>query len=436
MNEEKWQGIATHSTKFLNPKLKQNALCADVISSVPEAYICSKTTQIREKYWASPLNSADMKIANAFLEDLKAKNQLPENYIPSIEDHRVSQVLLPKKNWQDGHYVSVTPVSSLGMVHENHSRISDLEIYHKAVMIQPNAQIRSNQSYLMNKIGGAIKALRDDIDFNSLQLESRNNDQFWKGDFVELTGTAQGVDVFSGALAYGLPALTAIGGFVHVIERLLGVDIEFAFGIKGSTYQHGQKMSSQLKAGSGSVISGFGRIESKSVSAVLSAYNLAKRTANFDFVLMLRSNKCKLEAIKAALNKINNKRIAGGSVFNEEIKIKRKKKAEKAFYITDFSKTAQYILGRSKNYVDALDVLHHLYQKDIRNKGYRYFTANQVGFGLLETPEKRANLRQIEYMHAWAESIHGTIMLGHASKRMWFSKIYLDHGIIYRNIKR
>lgn len=59
----------------------------------------------------------------------------------------------------------------------------------------------------------------------------------WRGDFVQLEARCEGINVAAGMLAVGWPAITALDGLVHALERQTGQCIEFALGLRSSEWR-------------------------------------------------------------------------------------------------------------------------------------------------------------------------------------------------------
>lgn len=408
--------IATHSSKTLNSRLKQSALVSE-LSGIPVNAICSATTIMRKVFWACPNNAADMKYWREVIE--ATDHNLVPTELPGITEPYLKQMLLPI-NAQNDEYVSVTPVLSLGLMSEVFLRLKEQSLPYRSWTIQPTPAAMANHGEALLMQSGKVSLLRRGV----AKIEQGE----WRGDFVQLTARCEKINVSSGMLAIGFPAITAIGGFVHSLERELNVDIDFAFGLRSVDWINGVV---KVQHHSNSYGSFNGRVKGSLVKAK-PGYVTDEITANSEVVILFRTQGS-LDALVAKLN--NKHRLAGGQLFDLEVIKVIDGKPIKASYLLDASRDVARL--RDKEGIDNLQVALLMYGMGGEWRGSEWFqpkrgyTLNHTGYGFLEKPKERDGSRG-NYPHAWVESTHSLVTQGSMSDSGWWSLSAQDGGFFWQ----
>lgn len=394
--------IATHTPKYFNARVKNEAICSR-IENVAEYLVCSKNVSMRKELWACPLNSANMKKTRAEIEALEDGSEV-EAYLPNITDPKVKQLLLPF----DGDYISVSPVPSVGLLNELFNRLREQRIHNYKHIIQPNLLALANHGEGLLSQAGFIRALRRGV--------FRVDKKEYKDNFVQLTANCQSMNISNGMVAIGFPAITAIGGLVHSIERKIGKDILFSIGLKKCNWKKGIEKSVAVVG--------------KKVSNVLVTDEVK---ANADIVILLKTDDVNdLESIAKELKGVT--RICGGSLFNENVSIIKNGMPDYASYLYDCSFNL-----KATNEKDVLQVALDFYASDrkevdgkLKATGNNY-TLNQTGYALLETPTERNNSRN-GYKHAWVEPVFSLVAQTDMCNLAWWVRSQDEQGVFWHGI--
>jgi hypothetical protein len=216
--------IATHAPKMLNARLKQAALRAHIRN--PEGdVVSSATTHLRRQHWACPSNAADMGKVRKEIDDTNLDELTP--LLPDITDGAVKQILLPLADWRANEYVTTTPVASMGLCHEVAQRLWEKWLPSTRWLLQPVSTSLSNHGEMLMKQGGYLRLLRRAV-------ARIGESPAWRGkeSLIALTGHVERANVASGLVCLGFPAMTAIGGLLHGIERSTNQELDFAFGMR------------------------------------------------------------------------------------------------------------------------------------------------------------------------------------------------------------
>lgn len=374
--------LATHSVKALNSRMQQSAIRAVLNQQLPPETFSSQLLPV--KYFAAPTNAADIRTFRE-LAEYQNSQQTPIDEIgvelPTIQDGRITQVLLPYAD----DYVSITPVSSLALM--NAVNYATLERRHMQA-IQPVVASIANHGDPVCAFKGYTKLINNWIskDTEESNLESP---------VVLLTGRCERIVLANGYITAGLPALTAIGGAVHVLERQTGFKIPFAFGIKNRTGLQGAKL--------GQLNNREHRTNTDSGKKAIFSYEV---TANADIAIAL-----KFESLADAEKIIDAckllQRLAGGHLFDVEARITSEIPGYNWYSKID----DPYKCATFDQFIHAV------------NEGYSLI---QTGFALLESPSAKKMSRL--GLHAWAEPIFHLFSLG---KLQSFFKLDSSDTVIY-----
>jgi len=410
--------ISTHTPKMFDARIKSDGINAKIQGSVPLSTICSKTTTQRKELWAAPRNAAEMKMWRETLANLPA-DYTHKASLPNITDPFLKQVLLPL-DWRNGSYVSATPLASMGVLHELFKRIGELNLPYKKWVVQPNPAAMANHGEALLLQGGAVRMLR--------RGPAKITQGDWRGDFIQLTARCESMNVSSGMMATGFPAMTAIGGFIHSLERKIGHDIEFAFGMKSASWIHGVRRIAVNRNSTNS--SPGGRLGGK--IRPVPGFVVDEMVANCEIVLLLKT-KAEPEALQSLLKKAH--KLAGGCLFDVDVSAVSNDAPTNASYFVDAS--ADIARKIRKPGVDNLQAALEMYAADGQwvddewlqpRNGY---TLNHTGYALLEKPVNRSGSRD-NYPHAWAESTFSLITQGSMTENCWWSRAYDDSGVFWK----
>lgn len=385
--------LATHIPKMLNAQVKQSALVAYIKNS-PRGMLCSKNIGLRQKFFAAPYNASDMR-------RYKGKGQnivtpIPESFSDKLS-HKVKQLLLPVED----SYVSTTPVISAGFLYEIKQRLFEKKIHCQTWVIQQNKAAIANH-------GEALMLMNGNVSLLQFRSDKRNFLSKWRGNFVQLSGTLVDYNASSGMVSAGLPAITGIGGAVHVLERETGLHIEFALGIQNCNIRNGAQSDTVVKS-----------------HVPVNDLITDEVSGNTEFSLLLRctggnSDITSLKKIATALPKLT--RLAGGKIFDTQIKTCINEKPQEMGYITD----------QSKNMVTKRDLLDQALDA-YKNAHYGVGTSLvQAGFAFLHDPAPNAAARN-GYNHAWSEPLYTLVQQQGACDEMFWRRSNVSSCVYWSN---
>lgn len=410
--------ISTHTPKMFNARIKSAAILAKIEGQISDCIICSQTTVMRKEMWAAPANAADMKQ----WRDTIAR--LPDDFVlepclPDIKDPQLKQLLVPA-DWRNDLYVSVTPVASMGVMHELYRRLYEQNLPFRKWIIQPTPAAMANHGEALLMQSGSVRLLR--------RGPAKITQGSWRGDFVQLTARCEGMNISSGMVAVGFPAITAIGGYIHSLERKIGQDIEFAFGINSADWVSGVPKITTYKNSYGSST---GRVKGGKVAPV-PGYSTEEIVANCEIVLLLKTKADPLE-LRDIL--VNTHRLAGGRLFDVDVSVISDGIPPSASYLLDAS--SDIARKRKKEGSDSLQAALEMYAMDgswIDGEWHQPrngYTLNQTGYAFLEQPVERIAARG-NYPHAWAESTFSLITQGSMTESCWWSKNSNEAGVFWK----
>lgn len=374
--------IGTHAPKLFNSRIQQAAICADIQGEIPKQYICSKNLTQGKKYWALPNSAAYMRIFKEQIEALKGKPEdvLPDNIAPEIK-----QLLLPYQN----DYVSVSPVPSCMVLSEVWKRLKEKETTYKHWTIQPTQAAMATHGQILSEQYGRVRMFIRGTKKVDARLAEKDS-------FVQLEAEIQDLNIASGMVAQGFPAITAIGGLVHMLERETNQKIQFAIGFKKIQHHEGVKKFSRYKSGN-----------------ITPALITEEITGNARIVLLLKGYN--LEDIAKALKGI--RRFASGRIVDETISIQHNTQPSAASFLNDASD--DLVIA-----TDALDAAIDVYKgKDSMH------TIIHAGYAFLEEPTLRTDSRQGK--HTWAEPLFASVCLSPFSKQSWWSRYEEDKFVVW-----
>ncbi|MCD0280445.1 hypothetical protein JWH04_16165 [Xanthomonas melonis] len=408
--------IGTHNPKMFNARLKQPGVRARILAPEQDV-VTSATTKLRRELWAIPTNSADMARERAQVEtQAGAALLVPE--LPRIADPGVKQLLLPVGDWRQDEYVSTTPLVSMGLAHELYKRLQERDLPHVRWKIQPIPAALSNHGEALLLQSGAVRLLRRGV-------ANVRGEGVWDEPVVVLQGRVERMSVAAGMLAVGWPAITAIGGLVHAIERKTGVELDFAFGMNDVRWIEGPLHTLSRGSSPTPPRALDGRIRAGQAYASVSptpGYQRDEIQANGNFVLLLRAPIEAIAAVVVETGKIT--RLAGGSIFDSQVYTAKPGAArqEMAFLLD-----ASIEVGRRENGADALDAALGAYGRDGEWRDGEWwqarngYTLNASGYAWLEQPQQRDNVRG-NYPHVWSESVFSLVTQGSLTPSSWWRR--------------
>ncbi|RQR79129.1 hypothetical protein DIE11_17145 [Burkholderia sp. Bp9012] len=361
--------------------------------------------------WACPTNAADMRM----FREIAASSDFSTPQLPPIIDPGLKQILVPQQDWATDGYVSVSPVASAGLAHEVFARLPERKLPSHRWMIQSIPAAVANHGETLLVQDGAVRLIRRGVSKILMHSELQGN-----APAVVLRGRVERMNVAGGMLSVGLPAITAIGGLVHSIERRVGSALEFAIGLNDSRWVAGARhtvtrgatvvpvaLQGRIRAGQayGTVVPKYG-------------YQRDEIQANGHFLLLVRGGPS--DAIGEELKRIT--RFAGGSVFDSVVDIIQPgARIEPASFIVDASQE----LRRRPAGTDALDAALSAYGRDgswIDRNWFQHrngYSLSMSGYAWLEPPQNRKNSRD-NYPHVWAEPVFSLVTQGRLSEMAWW----------------
>lgn len=360
--------IATHSLKSLDSRLKQSPIIARTFSKVPSDLLSSDLLPV--KFFASPTNAADIKYSRLLAMTANDEQKTITDVgvsLPEIMDGRIKQVLIPYHH----DYCAITPVPNLAVIEAINESDSDSYVWHNLQPVKAGATNHGDP--IASKVGN-IKLLKNWLPKHLPDGHTVNSQTL----LFLITTTVHNINVSSAYVSTGLPALTGIAGYVHVLERDTGLHLPFGFGIKNVSGVREAKLGTN---------SNF-----KTAKA-----NLAKRavitneiTATAEIAVVLKiSSQSDAAKLVEAVKKVN--RICGGSVFELQAGLTGELPA--FFWYQKNSDPAKPTCF--EDFINA------------HNQGVKLI---QSGYAFLELPINKENARHA--LHAWAEPIFSLVEVG------------------------
>ncbi len=412
MTDKLQNSIATHSLKHMQATVKQSPVRA-FINHAPSDLISSFTVAQDQILWASPRNAADIKKVKALMEVADC-DQLPP-YLPDLEAPEAKQLLVPI-DWKNDHYVSVTPLTSLGLMDTLNKRMYQRDSPRIASTIQPNPMAFANHGELLQKTKGKVWTMRRGM--------SKPEQGQWIGDFYQITVSVESMNITSGFMSKGLPAIAGIGGMVHVLERETGKSLNFAVGIQSIEWIEGVKKTATINP------------NQKKTGGLSLGFDTSERTANAKLVILIKGD-VTLREIEEAAKKLT--RICGGSTWDMQV-FEVAGKPAPASYLIDASKDIARLQNEG---MDALDAALSMYERDGQYiehddkrswlQGKNGYTLLCNGYSFLEEPKERKRSRN-GYLHAWAEPTFSLITQGAMGDLAWWGREESKGGVFWRHL--
>lgn len=389
--------VATHSIKVLDSRIQQGPIRTQ-IDNLGEGVFASHLFPI--EYFAAPMNPNLLSQARGEANAANMHGKSLADYgehIPDLMDGRTKQLLLPYQ----GRYLAITPAPSLNVMFKLNKYSNLIQSSHKHCL-QPVLANTVNHGDPVCAYAGYVTLFRNSISkIGPLEHELED-------DVIIIEARCEQMNVSSGYVSMGLPNLTAIGGFVHTIERKLECSIPFAFGIQ---YFDLDERNNEVKSNSHTSASGFYKPRR--------FINEIKVNTSIAFALKLNHDWA-FDVIKKEANSFN--RFCGGVLF--DVRVSRTKKLKNySWYntssipesLSEYGRISQSGVGDAIMGVKAGQAgIEYLKEHHASFFGYLSALANdfkliQSGYVLLNEP--RETYKSRADLHAWAEPVFSLIQL-------------------------
>ncbi|WP_180099429.1 type I-F CRISPR-associated protein Csy2 [Acinetobacter sp. YH12153] len=420
--------LSTHHLKLLDATLKVSALQQIIPTDVPKHLICSKNVALRQTLWACPNSAGDIRTWREESERVRPLTQSGqyqyETIIPDRVNADIPTVLFPMdyvhEPLADLKYLALSPAPSLGLIYEVFKRGFETGQPNtmESKVLQPNPSAFSNHGELMLTQSGRYRSMNTHIPrtrhYDQDEYESLKEKLAAEDSFVLFTARVEDANVGAGLIVNGLPAITAVGGFIHVLERETLQNIDFAVGVRSVHVDQGKaKYVDQSPNNRGNLSKGV----VKNVR-----FNYKETTGTVEIVMILRcaDQKKLMKALKEGVY-----RIAGGTVWDATVTTKVKAEdVANTIWIYSNEKFDQRIDDYFANHPEIEvapnsdnpslrkpDILDCAISFNNLRENHHSYSIIPNGYVLLEEPKKRNNLRTKGYDHAFAEPLFCLIEL-------------------------
>ena len=383
------KNYGTHAAKMFDSSIKQFAMVANMAGKPPKHFISSQSVKGRE-LWAMPFNAADMATAKAV-----CPKTLPV-YLPDFMDGRLKQILLP---YRDG-YLAAAPVPSAKVHYELFCALKDKP--YRSWLIQPVMAAWSSHGESVLAQKGRFRLLMTRVRMPTMPFVLPEK-------AVCVSFRCERMNIAGGMAAVGAPAITAIGGLVHAIERSFGSEVHFAVGFEWVNW-HSRARGANYQRKTPMIKLAVNKIMTDEV------------TGSGKVHLILKSDK---EGLAEHMRANPFNRFAGGTVWDFSVQ-------------TGGEIFATFLCDNSKHLVGADDVLAaaiKLYETEDTwgecPKLISTYGINHVGYGLLETPKQRAKARK-GYPSAWVEPLFGAVVLTDNPDNLFWRRVEYDGAVIWQ----
>lgn len=405
--------IGTHAPKMFNPRLRQPGFSARIIA--PEAdVVSSATVKLRRQVFACPLNAADMPQAKATAAEA-LRGWSSDAQLPAIRDPQLKQLIVPSGDWRADEYLAVSPVASMGLAHELFHRLREKRAPYAKWLVQPIAAALANHGEALMLQSGYMRLMR--------RGQSRPEaSSVWRGErpIAMLRCRVQRMNISGGMICVGWPAITAIGGLVHALERKTGCELRFAIGAEGVEWvagaRHTVNRGTPLGPSDGVRV---GKVRGKTAIPT-PGYMRDEIEANGWVTLLLDGAEDPASLSPALLGLT---RLAGGSLFDTTFHVVQPgQSVGQASFLIDASAE----LRRRPQPVDALDAALEAYMRNgewddegLWRQTDNGYGLNMTGYAPLELAQLRRGTRG-NYPHAWAEPVFSLVTQGPLTPMGWW----------------
>ena len=382
--------IATHNPKLLDARLKQPGIRVRLDPESLPAHLLSSATVDGADLFAAPISAAHIGAERAELAQALADESPFLESIPALEDGRCKQVLLP---WR-GAYVAATPVPSGKVMDQICQRWRIMSDAGRSVImyrrrVQPNPVAANNHGDPIASRGGVAWLVQQGI---MPPIARKEPSPPYPTEGVLITATLQNFNASSNYVQAGLPAITAIGGAVHALERETGTALPFAVGlsqIDPSGWTQGLVAPYQGRAS-----------KKMKMSKTLVMDQIS---ASAEIHLFLSCHFLWHSVVIKAASRLS--KIAGGTLWNlkaQSITAENSAAQDHVRWIMPQSVTASPEDG------DLLDTM-----LELRRLRPVQFGIVQSGFAFLHAPRQQQFSRSDNRLHVWAEPVFSGALLDH-----------------------
>lgn len=400
MNAEKIF-VGTHAVKALDSRNKQSALRVELNDLGNDVFA---SHLLKTRYYAVPNNAANLTVARLEAEQANADQRDISEYgtaIPKIQDGKVKQILLPFLD----DYLSVTPVPSLHVMDLVNQYSLSFNTFMKHC-IQPIGASTANHGDPVCANRGFMKLIRNWIPKSNPRASAIFNQPV-----IIIKARCENMNISSSYVAMGLPQLTAIGGFVHSLERHVGVSLPFAFGIQ----YFNSRQATTVKRGSVQI--------KKANDTHKNVIATDEITVNAQIAFALNANNpdtlAKIQDYAMRLN-----RFSGGTLFDVSVQLTdcvdgyywyQKDSDPTSIQNLKTPEDIDYKLNITNAEIlqkySAWEEKYPLFSNFLKSLNFNYRLI-QSGYALLNEPVNDDLARSDSKLHAWAEPVFSLIELG------------------------
>lgn len=377
--------LTTHNFRTLDPSVAQTPLCQTLKSKLPKTFISSATVKLRRYVWVdgqsaniSPFELMQAKQANEYYlnngclpEDFESKTELIDPVLNRLP------LFIGKVN-NERHYYSVSTAPCMGILHEISCREKEnpnVLLSKQQVEANPDRYFKHGQIIMEHQ--GVLKSfLLPRINPIQNTVTTTANKKY-----AVLEFEISQLNVATGLIGIGLPALTMIGLFVsNYLEKevVLNSPLTFAIGFKSID----------------------NRFKSDRHAKALANENVYRKSHVKGYIVVSAETE---EETQKVFKKISSEFKIAGNTLNS-----------KKTYFTNEMPVAYWVHGLEEeieNYIinnpgkDALDAAFYLAEQN------RLTVPVATGFALMGTPAKTEHVDQSSYPHAWAETVFKSLQL-------------------------
>lgn len=400
--------LTTHNFRTLNPSVSQTPLCQTLKSNLPKTFISSATISLRRYVWVdgqsahiSPFELMQAKQANEYY--------LSNGYLPPEFESKTELIdpvlnrlsLYVGKVDQERKYYSISTAPCMGILHEIACREKEnpnVLLSKQQVEANPARYFKHGQIIIEHQ--GVLKSfLLPRIVPMQSTLKTITDKKYAILEFEILQ-----LNVATGLVGIGLPALTMIGMFVsNYLEKEAAPNSELHFSVGFKSIDN--------------------RFKSDRYSGTLLNENIYRKSHVKAYIVISANTEAETESVYQKLN--SDFKIAGNVLH------------AKKTYFTDEIPSAYWLHGVEKDVEkfiennpdkDALDAAFYLAEQNCLS------VPVATGFALMSNPTPTQHVEHTKHPHAWAETVFKSLQLTYKPftcdllfKRFYDAEIGLFH---------
>lgn len=400
--------LTTHNFRTLNPSVSQTPLCQTLKSELPKTFISSATISLRRYVWVdgqsahiSPFELMQAKQANEYYlanghlpPEVESKTELIDPVLNRLSLH------IGKVN-QERKYYSVSTAPCMGILHEISCREKEnpnVLLSKQQVEANPERYFKHGQIIMEHQ--GVLKSFLLPRIVPVQTTETTHTDK----KYAVLEFEILQLNVATGLVGIGLPALTMIGMFVsNYLEKEVTPDGELTFSIGFKSIDN--------------------RFKSDRYSGKLLNENIYRKSHVKAYIVVSAETE---EETHNVFQKMNSDfKIAGNTLhakktyFTNEVPM--------AYWLDGVEQEVEEFITNNPG-KDALDAAFYLAEQN------RLTVPVATGFALMSNPTVAHHVEHTKHPHAWAETVFKSLQLTykpfHESllfKRIFDEKIGLFH---------